>query len=256
MEMKSLRSADHLPRSPFHGSLKPRISRHICTYASAQPPKTCTDLVYEARASLRRYRDTSRSPSSPDTNASPQQEPPAAEFPSPPFRRMTIQLPIPSPSYDDDLIRGFDEGEWPGGVRQKFRALRPLIERCLDGYSPEFVGMLESPADGIGVWTACNGDVTVATFVSNATFAPFVRLCNGEFGSRVLQPGHTIIVVNPNWTNSSDIGQLWQRELKAQAAVLIDDPLALTPLYHFEDLRTAAGATGILYKTYDEAWRL
>lgn len=39
-------------------------------------------------------------------------------------------------------------------------------------------------------------------------FAPFARLCAGEFGSRVQEPSHTLLVVNPTWTQSSDIGQV------------------------------------------------
>lgn len=254
MAIITLRGADHLLSN--NRSLQPRTLR-LCPCASATPPKTCTQVVSDVRSALRRYRDTTRTdPDSPSISETDASTDAAASSTSIPPRRLTVRLPVPSPTYSDDLVRGFDEGEWPGGVRQRFRALRPLVERFLDGYSPEFVGMLESPADGMGVWTACNGDVTVITYVSNATFAPFARLCAGEFGSKVLQPGHTLIVVNPAWTKSSDIGQLWQRDLKAQAAALIDDPSLWVPLYHFEDLRTAAGSVGILWKTYFEPWRL
>jgi hypothetical protein len=83
----------------------------------------------------------------------------------------------------------------------------------LEGYDAEFVGMLESPADGVGVWSAAAAAATVVANVNNATFAPFARLCAGDFGSRVLQPGHLLIVVNHGWTTSRDIGQLWQKRV-------------------------------------------
>lgn len=44
--------------------------------------------------------------------------------------------------------------------------------------------------------------------VGNLNFAPFARLCAGEFGGAPLDPGHTLVVVNPTWTRSADIGQV------------------------------------------------
>ncbi|KAI7840534.1 hypothetical protein COHA_005690 [Chlorella ohadii] len=116
--------------------------------------------------------------------------------------------------------------------------------------------MLESPADGIGVWRAAGGDMTVVAQVGNLNFAPFARLCAGEFGGAPLDPGHTLLVVNPTWTRSADIGQLWDRKLKAAAAALIDDPAAWLPLYHLWDLRTAKGATGLLFRSWPHDWQL
>lgn len=43
--------------------------------------------------------------------------------------------------------------------------------------------------------------------MGNLNFAPFARLCAGDFGGRVLEPGHTLLVVNPTFTSSKDIGQ-------------------------------------------------
>ena len=170
-----------------------RRSQLRCGAESPSPARTCLEAASQAKAALRRYRETV--PSAP---------PPAAPL------KLTVTLPLPSPS-ERELVTQFDEGEWPGGVQQRFRALRPLIESMLDGYDPQFLGMLESPADGIGVWAACGGAATVAACVSNATFAPFARLCAGEFGARVLEPGHLLVAVNPSWTSSADIGQRWDR---------------------------------------------
>jgi len=46
------------------------------------------------------------------------------------------------------------------------------------------------------------------------------------------------------------------RQLKAQAAELIDDPSAWEALFHLEDVRTAAGAVGMLHRAYPGPWRL
>ena len=244
---------EHHQPNLLRSSLQSSRHRHVVTYASvtssSQPPRTCSDAVAEARGALRRFRDASRQ--SPPTT-------PTLQPLSPPYR-LTLHLPLPSPSYpkgDNDLIREFDESEWPGGIQQKFRALRPLIESLVDGFgSPQFVGMLESPADGIGVWTLFNGGATLATLVTNATFSPFARLCSGDFGARVLEDRHVLLVVNPSWTASKDIGQFWDKELKRKAAQIIDDT-EWTALHHFEDVRTAKGATGILYRNYPDAWRV
>lgn len=204
--------------------------------------RTCTEAAAQARAALRRYREQDR--------AAPQARP----------RRLQVWLPVSSPGKprEDDSIYAYDASDWPGGIQQRFRRLRPLVETLLEGYSPSFVGMLESPADGIGVWRAGGGDTTVVTQVralllgsmrwlscsagshsqgcarlcskrmvpacristlphrpnnsaaqvGNVNFAPFARLCAGDFGASVLDPGHTILAVNPTWTKSGDIGQV------------------------------------------------
>lgn len=220
------------------------------------------EAASQARAALRRYRESLPSTSSSASSASSGADAAAVEAASaaeqsgPTATRLTIRLPLPSPSRKDDALTNFDESDWPGGIQQRFRRLRPLIEGMLTGYEPEFVGMLESPADGMGVWRAAGGDVTVVAQVGNQNFAPFARLCAGEFGGKVLQPGHTLVVVNPTWTRSTDIGQLWDRKLKAAAAGLIDDPSAWLPLYYLSDTRTAKGATGVLFRSWPHPWSL
>ena len=41
----------------------------------------------------------------------------------------------------------------------------------------EFLGLIESPSDGLGVWTL--PDATIAGLVTNATFPSFLKLCEG-----------------------------------------------------------------------------
>jgi hypothetical protein len=214
-----------------------------------QLPQTCCEAAAEARAALRRFREANR----------PIHESDAVDDPSKMSRRtpwrLSVQLPLPCPGFTDDLVRPYDEADWPGGIQQRFRVLRPLVEdNFLSGYNAIFIGMLESPADGIGVWDM--GTATIVTNVTNATFAPFARLCAGDFGSRVLEPDHLLIAVNSSWTSSKDIGQLWDWKLREQAATLIDDLSQWEQLWHLEDVRTAAGATGVLFRSYPEQWML
>jgi hypothetical protein len=213
------------------------------------PPKTCKDVVRAARSALRKLRDTK-------TTKLPSQQQQT---------RLIIQLPFPSPTYASsppeqaDLLRAYDEGEWPGGIQQKFHSLKSLVETLLEGYQPSFVGMLESPADGIGVWSAAGSTMTITTLVSNPTFSPFAKLCSGEYGSKILQNDHTILCINPSWTNSRDIGQLWDGELRRQAALLIDGGVASPPwmdVYNYTDVRTPSGATGLLLYSYGGQWEV
>lgn len=51
---------------------------------------------------------------------------------------------------ESDCIKCQDESDWPGGMEQRFRSLRPLVDLLLEGYDAEFVGMLEAAADGVG----------------------------------------------------------------------------------------------------------
>jgi hypothetical protein len=126
----------------------------------------------------------------------------------------------------------------------------------LDGYAPRFEGMLESPADGLGVWAAADGALTAVTLPNNATIKPFLRLAEGDFGARVLAPGHALVAVNGAWTRSADVGQLWEAKLRARAAKLIDDDDAWTTLYCWEDARTPRGGTGLLVREWPGGWRL
>lgn len=206
---------------------------------NSRPAETIPEAVRQARAALRRFREARAS----------------GEFvPADPGAPICarIQLPLPHPGAED-RIQLLDESEFPGGVLQVFRKLRPLVEDLLLGYDAEFVGMLESDADGVGVWR-CQ-DMTVVVNVNNQTFAPFARLCDGDFGGRPTEAGHLVIAVNCAWTSAADIGQFWDRDLKARARRLIEERPWLD-LYHLFALRTAGGATAWLYHTWGEPWKL
>ena len=76
-------------------------------------------------------------------------------------------------------------------------------------YGGRFLGMLESPADGVGAWSA--GDMTLVANLANATFPGFVRLAAGEYGAAPLAADHSLVLVNAEVTCAADIGQPWDR---------------------------------------------
>lgn len=111
--------------------------------------RTCTGAAAQARAALRRYREVLRpQPGSGGT--------PAAEQPLLP-RRLTVRLPLPSPDKNGDGIHNYDQADWPGGIQQRFRRLRPLIEEhLLAGYEPQ-VGFGPPSLVKSYVWPECLG---------------------------------------------------------------------------------------------------
>ncbi|KAF8059444.1 hypothetical protein HT031_005249 [Scenedesmus sp. PABB004] len=218
------------------------------------PPRTVGAVVRQARDALRRQRA--------DRAAQAAQQP---EAPAPTRLTLTLPLPVASASprgapLDELPFSLFDESDWPGGIQQRFRALRPLVEATLEGYEVNFLGMLESPADGLGCWTlGAPPDAPSATFVgipTNATFASFAKLCDGGYGAAPARPGHTLVAVNPDWTGPADIGQFWERDLKAAAARLLA-PGAWAPLYAARMLRTSrARGHGLLVGSWGRGWHL
>ncbi|KAG1665828.1 hypothetical protein FOA52_005863 [Chlamydomonas sp. UWO 241] len=138
-------------------------------------------------------------------------------------------------------------------MQQRFRSLRPLVDGMLEGYGASFLGMLEAPSDGLGVWMT--EDATVSCIVTTATVPSLLKLVTGGFGSRVLDPEHTLIAVNPMWTRGQDVGQRWEGQLKEQATVLIDGPPQWHTLYHCKMVRTRS-AIGMLHRAYPHGWRL
>ena len=109
----------------------------------------------------------------------------------------------------------------------------------VEGYGAEYLGVLESKSDGLGVWSAdaftlvtCVGahprDLeegltrAPASFVGNPTFKAFARLMAGDYGSRPTDPEHTMVLVNPYFTAPRDIGQPWERRLREEADAIIN----------------------------------
>ena len=80
----------------------------------------------------------------------------------------------------------------------------------------------------------------------NATFPSFMKLCRGDLGGSVTQPGHTLLAVNCYWTVADDIGQLWERGLKREAAGVLSQGWEC--IYCVEPLRTSRGKNGTLFR--------
>uniref|UniRef100_A0A061RCY4 DUF1995 domain-containing protein n=1 Tax=Tetraselmis sp. GSL018 TaxID=582737 RepID=A0A061RCY4_9CHLO len=212
------------------------------------PPESYRDAIAQARQALRRKREIDGQ--GPVQTGADKLSTESLRFP----RRLEMILPIPAPSLSlDDVIEPSLESDWPGGLQQRHRYLRPVVDSLLEGYGAEFVGLLEDDADGLGVWRS-KADITVVSQVVNATVPSLLKLCRGDYGSRVLEPGHTLLAVNPAWTEGADVGQLWERALKREAAALIDE--GWETVYCYELVRTARGVDGALFRSFPGPWKL
>ena len=101
-------------------------------------------------------------------------------------------------------------------------------------------------------------DATAISFVSNATVPALLRLLGGEFGSRPTRPDHTILAVNPSWSDSSEVGNFWERALREKAAQALEG----TPweeVYVCAALRRTTrggGGDAMLLRAWPGPWRL
>lgn len=93
----------------------------------------------------------------------------------------------------------------------------------------------------------CTPRRSPAPGTSASRLTGFARVCQGGFGKRVLEPGHTILAVNCSWTKASDIGQLWERELKERARFLLEET-TWEDVYVCLPFRTPRGALGLLQR--------
>ena len=209
--------------------------RAIVASSRAPPPRTCADAARDARATIRALRDAPDAP-----------------------RRARVELPLPSIDVGaDDVVYLGSHGQaadWSGGMAQRFRATRALLERALfDGYASEYLGLLHRDAEGVGLWTlranAASDEAfaVVVTHVSDVTFEYFLKLLAGDYGET---KSKIVVAVNAFWTGrGEEVGQPWEFGLKKAArACLTKD--AWEKVYVCRRTRTAAGVEGTLARRW------
>ena len=132
-------------------------------------------------------------------------------------RRVRVELPLPLADLDSDALAfaGLhgQASDWSGGINQRFRVTKGLIDAfVLDGYENEYLGLLDRDADGMGVWKIGGSmpgekhDATLVTHPADTTAGFFLKLLDGDYGARVAEKEHLIIVVNAFWSGSGGEG--------------------------------------------------
>lgn len=107
----------------------------------------------------------------------------------------------------------------------------------------------------MGCWTL--SDATLVGLVTNATVSSLAKLTSGGYGARPLEARHALILCNDEltWRGAADIGQPWDRDLKAAAEELLVRE-AWTTLYSCRMLRTSRGCYGLLVGAYGAGFHL
>ena len=98
----------------------------------------------------------------------------------------------------------------------------------LDGYENEYLGLLDRDADGMGVWKIggsmpARNTTPRGPHPADTTAGFFLKLLDGDYGARVAEKEHLIIVVNAFWSGSGEkVGQPWELALRRRARDVLD----------------------------------
>ncbi|KAG2492415.1 hypothetical protein HYH03_009358 [Edaphochlamys debaryana] len=125
-------------------------------------------------------------------------------------KRQRLELLLP-------LIGATDLDDWPGGIRQQFKAAQPMVESILrsvkqiEGLQGPLAANIWDQGDAVGAWTG--KELACVLFPTAATLDKLTKLCNGPDA-----PG-LVIIVNPQWETRgnlmSDFG-FGQRKVDAE----------------------------------------
>ena len=141
-------------------------------------------------------------------------------------KRQRIEITLP-------LIGATDIDDWPGGIRQQFKAAAPMVESLLRQLKnvPGLEGPLQAKiiddADAVGAWV---GDNIVLVLFPTAETLKEVRVIVEA------HPDALVIFANPQWSTDaaqviSDFGILpWVRKAAAEFIASFADTYAVQPL--------------------------
>lgn len=149
------------------------------------------------------------------------------------------------------LIGATDLDDWPGGIRQQFKAVSPMCESILKGIRAHmrFAGSF-SPR------ILDEGDATVAWESERCTAILFPTAESTNYISKTTEKGddHIIILINPQWNKggSNFISDFGWGPAKTKAEKLVD---SFEYTYSFEQ-RKQGGANIKFLKAYPEDWNI
>ncbi|KAL4527499.1 hypothetical protein Ndes2526A_g08718 [Nannochloris sp. 'desiccata'] len=110
-------------------------------------------------------------------------------------KRQRVELVLP-------LIGATDLDDWPGGIRQQFKAATPMIERLLrqlkklPGLEGPLSATLLDDADAVGAWVGDN--LALVVFPTAETLNKVRKLAEER-------PNALFILVNPQWTTEGQV---------------------------------------------------
>lgn len=134
------------------------------------------------------------------------------------IHRQRVELVLP-------LIGATDLDDWPGGIRQQFKAAMPMVESLLRSLKvlPGLEGPLQASVidrgDAVGAWVGGN---LAAILFPTAETIDYIKTLMEERSQGL------VVIVNPQWNTTqqviSDFGFLpWQRKAREEVASSFED---------------------------------
>ncbi|KXZ44909.1 hypothetical protein GPECTOR_61g862 [Gonium pectorale] len=149
------------------------------------------------------------------------------------------------------LIGATDLDDWPGGIRQQFKAAQPMVESILrtvkqtEGLQGPLAANIWDQGDAVGAWTGKN--LACVLFPTAATLGKLTELVNSPGA-----PG-LVLIVNPQWeTRGNLVSDFGFGSRKAEAERFI---ASFQPTYCLRQLRVYGDSMRLL-KAHPNRWQV
>ncbi|KAG2447762.1 hypothetical protein HYH02_007220 [Chlamydomonas schloesseri] len=112
------------------------------------------------------------------------------------IKRQRLELSLP-------LIGATDLDDWPGGIRQQFKAAQPMVESILrtvkqvEGLQGPLAANIWDQGDAVGAWTGKN--LACVLFPTASTLDRLNKLCTGPDAPEL------VLIVNPQWETRGNL---------------------------------------------------
>lgn len=159
-------------------------------------------------------------------------------------KRQRVELLLP-------LIGATDLDDWPGGIRQQFKAAQPMVESILravkqaEGLQGPLAANIWDQGDAVGAWTGKN--LACVLFPTAATLDRLNKLSTGRDAPEL------VIIVNPQWeTRGNLVSDFGFGQRKADAEKFI---ASFQPTYCLKQLRVYGDSVRSL-KAFPNKWQV
>lgn len=160
------------------------------------------------------------------------------------MKRQRVELLLP-------LIGATDLDDWPGGIRQQFKAAQPMVESILravkqaEGLQGPLAANIWDQGDAVGAWTGKN--LACVLFPTAATLDRLNKLSTGRDAPEL------VIIVNPQWeTRGNLVSDFGFGQRKADAEKFI---ASFQPTYCLKQLRVYGDSVRSL-KAFPNKWQV
>ncbi|DBA95240.1 hypothetical protein WJX82_003981 [Trebouxia sp. C0006] len=159
-------------------------------------------------------------------------------------RRQQLELLLP-------LIGATDIDDWPGGVRQQFKAVLPMVESILQGLksTPELQGPLQASiwdqGDAVGAWL---GDKLVAVVFPTPETLPQATQAAGVDAAE----GKLALLINPQWQPGQVISDFGLGAKRRDCEKFLG---AFQDVYYLRQQRIS-GDEILVLRSYPDPWQV